>query len=74
MIRSPTLMGCVAATVAILALRACEVASVEEDKPNIVLFLVDDMGLMDTSVPILGVCYGMQLLSQHFGGRVGDVQ
>ena len=24
-----------------------------EDKPNIILFLVDDMGLMDTSVPML---------------------
>ena len=27
-------------------------------------------GLMDVQVPILGICYGMQLLSQHFGGRV----
>ena len=25
----------------------------EAKKPNIVLFLVDDMGLMDTSVPML---------------------
>ena len=24
-----------------------------EQKPNIILFLVDDMGLMDTSVPML---------------------
>lgn len=23
----------------------------ETDKPNVILFLVDDMGLMDTSVP-----------------------
>ena len=28
-------------------------AIAETDKPNIVLFLVDDMGLMDTSVPML---------------------
>ena len=28
-------------------------ASAEADQPNIVLFLVDDMGLMDTSVPML---------------------
>ncbi len=27
-------------------------------------------GLMTAGVPILGICYGMQLLSQHFGGRV----
>ncbi len=27
-------------------------------------------GLMDVQVPILGICYGMQLLSQHFGGKV----
>ena len=25
----------------------------ESNKPNIILFLVDDMGLMDTSVPML---------------------
>ena len=31
----------------------CTHASAEADKPNIVLFLVDDMGLMDTSVPML---------------------
>jgi len=24
-----------------------------QDKPNVVLFLVDDMGMMDTSVPML---------------------
>ncbi|MCB9833118.1 MAG: glutamine-hydrolyzing GMP synthase [Planctomycetes bacterium] len=27
-------------------------------------------GIMDLDVPILGICYGMQLLSQHFGGEV----
>ena len=31
----------------------CTDASAETDRPNIVLFLVDDMGLMDTSVPML---------------------
>ncbi len=31
----------------------CTHAWAETDKPNIVLFLVDDMGLMDTSVPML---------------------
>ncbi len=31
----------------------CSLALAEQDKPNIILFLVDDMGLMDTSVPML---------------------
>ncbi len=31
----------------------CTHALAQTDKPNIVLFLVDDMGLMDTSVPML---------------------
>jgi len=32
-----------------------EVNAAETDKPNIILFLVDDMGLMDTSFPMLTV-------------------
>lgn len=27
--------------------------SIAQDRPNIILFLVDDMGVMDTSVPFL---------------------
>jgi hypothetical protein len=37
----------------IICMLFCTHASAEADKPNIVLFLVDDMGLMDTSVPML---------------------
>ncbi len=37
-----------------LALLALSIASVDAaDKPNIIVFLVDDMGVMDTSVPFL---------------------
>jgi hypothetical protein len=31
----------------------CAQASAKPDQPHIILFLVDDMGLMDTSVPML---------------------
>ncbi|PPE06345.1 glutamine-hydrolyzing GMP synthase [Mesoplasma corruscae] len=29
-----------------------------------------DKKILDLPVPILGVCYGMQLLTEHFGGKV----
>ena len=39
---------------AVLALLAqLQVAEANSDNPNIVVFLVDDMGVMDTSVPFL---------------------
>ena len=28
-------------------------SAIAQDRPNIILFLVDDMGVMDTSVPFL---------------------
>ena len=29
-----------------------------------------DMGVFELGVPVLGICYGMQLIAQHFGGEV----
>ncbi len=29
-----------------------------------------DAGLWDLGLPIMGICYGMQLITQHFGGSV----
>lgn len=31
-------------------------------------------GIFDLGVPILGICYGMQLLAHHLGGIVGPVE
>ena len=39
--------------VAIILTMCSSHARAETDMPNIILFLVDDMGLMDTSVPML---------------------
>lgn len=38
----------------------------EEDAPSL------DMGLLDLNVPILGICYGMQLLAKHLGGELSQ--
>jgi GMP synthase (glutamine-hydrolysing) len=31
-----------------------------------------DGAIFDLDVPVLGICYGMQLMTQHFGGIVGS--
>ncbi len=36
----------------------------DDDMPGL------DPGLLDLGVPVLGICYGMQLIAQHRGGRV----
>jgi GMP synthase (glutamine-hydrolysing) len=30
-----------------------------------------DPGVFELGVPVLGICYGMQLITRHFGGEVG---
>ena len=39
------------------------------DKPNIVVFLVDDMGVMDTSVPFLTDKAGKERTIWNFGSK-----
>src|ERR1041385_2259328 len=29
-----------------------------------------DPAVWDLGIPVLGICYGMQLMTEHFGGRV----
>ncbi len=38
----------------------------EEDAPAL------DMGLLELNVPVLGICYGMQLLAKHLGGELSQ--
>lgn len=33
-----------------------------------------DSGLLELGIPVLGICYGMQLLAQHLGGRVESAE
>src|SRR5690625_1111928 len=32
-----------------------------------------DEGIFDLGIPILGICYGMQLMANHFGGKVEHI-
>lgn len=40
----------------------------EEDAPTL------DMGILELNVPVLGICYGMQLLAKHLGGELAQSQ
>lgn len=46
------------ALLSVLIVFSCTPTSNENTPPNIILFLVDDMGLMDTSVPFLTTAEG----------------
>ncbi len=39
--------------IGVLILSSCNVPAKETQQPNIIIFLIDDMGLMDTSVPFI---------------------
>ncbi|WP_454061969.1 glutamine-hydrolyzing GMP synthase [Candidatus Nitrospira salsa] len=36
--------------------------------------LSPETSILNSGIPILGICYGMQILTHHFGGKVGQAQ